>query len=127
MQDEAWARFGISEDERLDHERFIAASSRSLVSGLPASATVLEDVRQEMWVRCLALTGGPDAWRELTAGTGDPPVLPVEPGRRRSYIRKAMWRAGCDCLARQVYDGPRCRGSRRNDWSRMAGLEEVHS
>jgi hypothetical protein len=124
LPDAGWARFGISEDERLDHERFIARASGGLVSGLPSAGAVVDDIRQEMWLALFRLTGGRECWVEL-GGTGEPPVLPDDPEHRRNLLRKAMYRAGCDCLSRQVYDGPYA--GRRRDWTRMVELEGVRT
>jgi hypothetical protein len=124
LPDGGWAIFGISEDERLEHERFIASSSGSLVSGHPNAHIVVDDVRQQMCVALLKLTGGPEVWHEL-GGKGSPPALPADPSHRAAYLRKAMYRAGQDCLDRQVYDGP-YEGRRRN-WERVVSFEEVRS
>jgi hypothetical protein len=112
LPDGDWARFGLSDAERRELERYVASSSGSLVVNQPNSRDVRDDVAQEMWLACLTFLAEPDSESRITHS-------------RTGFLHKLMYRAGQDCLARLIPDAPyEGRGKNR---SRMVSIEEVRS
>ena len=112
MSDGDWARFGLSDDERRELERYVASSSASLSASHPNSRDLRDDVAQEMWLACLTFLSEPDCESRITHN-------------RIGYLHKLMYRAGQNCLTRLIPDAP-YEGSTKNR-ERMVGLEEVPS
>ena len=101
-----WARFGVGAGEVKRLMRYVRREAARLARRHPDPETVRGDVEGEMWLKALRILDG-------------------DPLYDRKKLRTAMYRAGCDCVSRQLEDAPRLGGRRSKDPTKMASYEEV--